>query len=56
MTTEAHEMGCGRCKYYYHIKGQPAGGLCKDPASPYYGYIGRYGELVEFCDRMVVDA
>jgi len=60
MSGEIFEMGCGCCKHYRHIpaqnRGRPAGGLCEDKLCPHYGYIGRYGELVEFCDRMHPDA
>ena len=50
------EAGCGRCKYYVHIRTPTwTGGLCKNPRSPHYGYIGKYGCLVEFCDMMELD-
>jgi len=47
------EAGCGRCKYYKHIRTPTwTGGMCTNPRSPHYGYIGKYGYLVEFCDMM----
>jgi len=50
------QEGCGRCKYYVHLRSPTSrGGLCKNPDSPYRGYVGVYGELIEYCDLMEVD-
>ena len=53
---EVREEGCGRCKHYVHLRSPTSrGGLCKNPDSPHRGYVGVYGELIEYCDMMEVD-
>ena len=50
------EEGCGKCKYYLHIR-TPSGsmGICNNPKCPHYGYIGKYGCWVKFCDMMELE-